>query len=170
MFNINKEGIMRNSKKDCDSAGVSSDAQSNIAYEPGEIPNVLYLGDNFEYLGGKIYESAILKLKNFRDRRKKPFIDRVKYSSLNGNIIYSITELSKIFNPFDLNRQKLNKIGEISIKFSPIHQRQNPAAKVSLVFIKKTTRQTKGIRSCPNVPPRDVITRPNGLKIICPAS
>ncbi len=117
MFNINKEGIMRNSKKDCDSAGVSSDAQSNIAYEPGEIPNVLYLGDNFEYMGDKIYESVILKLKNFRDRRKKPFTDRVKYASINGNIIYSITELSKIFNPFDLNRQKLNKIGEISIKF-----------------------------------------------------
>ncbi len=116
IFNINKEGIMRNGKKDCDNAGEYSDSQSNIAYEPGEIPNVLYLGDNFEYLGGKIYESAILKLKNFRDRRKKPFIDRVKYSSLNGNIIYSITELSKIFNPFDLNRQKLNKIGEKSIK------------------------------------------------------
>ncbi len=116
MFNINKEGIMHNSKKDFDSDGEYSDSQSDIAYEPGEIPNVLYLGGNFEYLGGKIYESAILKLKNFRDRRKKPFIDRVKYASINGNIIYSITELSKIFNPFDLNRQKLNKIGEKSIK------------------------------------------------------
>ena len=116
MFNLNKEGIMHNNKTDYDSAGEYSGPQPDIAYEPGEIPNVLYLGDNFEYIGGKIYESAILKLKNFRDRRKKPYTDRVKYSSLNGNIIYSITELSKIFNPFDLNRQKLNKIGEKSIK------------------------------------------------------
>ena len=115
LFNINKEGVMLHAKSG--SAGsAGSDAFANIGSEPGEIQNVLYLGGNYKALGGKIYESVVLKLKNFRDRRKKPFTDRMKYSSLNGNIIYSITELSKIFSPFDLNRQKLNALCEKSIK------------------------------------------------------
>ena len=116
LFNINKEGIMHKDEGKYSTDNGRQSVYANIGFEPGEIPNVLYLGENIEYIGGKIYGSTVLKLKNFRDRRKKPFTDRVKYSSLNGNIIYSIAELGKIFNPFDLNRQKLNTICEKSAK------------------------------------------------------
>jgi len=88
LFNINKEGI----------------------------PSVLYLGEYEKDLGGKSYNNIVSKLRVFREKRKKPFADRIKYSSVNGNIIYSITELIKFLSPFDSNRLKLNEMAEKSIK------------------------------------------------------
>ena len=48
--------------------------------------------------------------------------------------------------------------------------RVNDAANVSLVFIKKTTRHMTGINTCAILPPREVISRPKGLKRMCPNS
>ncbi len=112
LFNINKEGLMRYAEGE---SFVSSNFP-NKSFWQGDIPNVLYAGAYAKALGGRSYNSIISKLKTFREKRKKPFIDRIKYSSINGNIIHSITELSKIFSPFDSNRQKLNEITEKSIK------------------------------------------------------
>lgn len=103
LLNINKEGRMRHPK--------------NEVLEAGDVPNVLYFGAGAENLNGRLYRNIILRLKRFRDKRKKPFVDKIKYSSINGNIIYSITELSKIFSPFDSNRQRLTDIAEKSIDF-----------------------------------------------------
>jgi len=80
------------------------------------IPSVLYLGEYEKDLGGKSYNNIVSKLRVFREKRKKPFADRIKYSSVNGNIIYSITELIKFLSPFDSNRLKLNEMAEKSIK------------------------------------------------------
>ncbi|MCL4321879.1 MAG: DUF255 domain-containing protein [Deltaproteobacteria bacterium] len=86
------------------------------------VPNVLYVGSGEQeedIILSKFYNNAISRLKSFRDKRKQPFIDKIKYSSVNGNVIYSITELSKIFNPCNDNngnRRKLNEIAEKSIK------------------------------------------------------
>jgi hypothetical protein len=115
LFNINKEGAMRNAHSP-NNADNEDDNVFGGGFEPGDIPNVLYLGENSSELGGKFYNGIVGKLKNFRDKRKKPFIDRIKYSSVNGNVIYSITELIKIFSPFDLNRQRLNGMAEKSVK------------------------------------------------------
>ena len=41
--------------------------------------------------------SLINKLKESRDNRKLPLIDKLKYASVNGNIIYALTEVYKIF-------------------------------------------------------------------------
>ena len=112
LFNINKEGIMRHAGSETSVSGDFSDK----SFRQGGVPNVLYAGDYAKALGSKQYNGIISKLGTFREKRKKPFIDRIKYSSVNGNIIYSITELSKIFSPFDSNRQKLNGIAEKSIK------------------------------------------------------
>ena len=112
LFNINKEGIMRHAGSETSVSGDFSDK----SFRQGGVPNVLYAGAYAKALGSKQYNGIISKLGTFREKRKKPFIDRIKYSSVNGNIIYSITELSKIFSPFDSNRQKLNGIAEKSIK------------------------------------------------------
>ncbi len=112
LFNINKEGIMRYSETENSSNG--SFTGKNLNFD--SVTNVLYVGNNENALGGKLYDGIISKLKSFREKRKKPFTDKIKYSSVNGSLIYSITELSKIFSPFDANRHKLNAISEKSIK------------------------------------------------------
>jgi len=112
LFNINKEGMMHYAK----GGNSASDNFADKNFWQGGIPNVLYAGAYAKALGGRPYNSIVSKLKAFREKRKKPFTDRIKYSSVNGNIIYSFTELSKIFSPFDPNRQKLNGIAEKSIK------------------------------------------------------
>ena len=112
LFNIDKEGIMHHAGSETSVSGDFSDK----SFRQGGVPNVLYAGAYAKALGSKQYNGIISKLGTFREKRKKPFIDRIKYSSVNGNIIYSITELSKIFSPFDSNRQKLNGIAEKSIK------------------------------------------------------
>lgn len=88
----------------------------NININKEGIPSVLYLGEYEKDLGGKSYNNIVSKLRVFREKRKKPFADRIKYSSVNGNIIYSITELIKFLSPFDSNRLKLNEMAEKSIK------------------------------------------------------
>lgn len=80
------------------------------------IPNVLYLGRNQGMMLEKFYSAATGKLKLARDRRKKPFADRIKYASGNGSMIYSLTELSRVFNPFNSGRQKLLDIAAKSAK------------------------------------------------------
>ncbi|MHB1696669.1 MAG: thioredoxin domain-containing protein [bacterium] len=112
LLNINKEGRMWHAQDENPAFGNFL----NNGFEAGDIPNVLYIGAYAEALNGKLYNSVMLRLKTYRDKRKKPFTDKNKYSSVNGNIIYSITELSKFFSPFDANRQKLNGIAEKSIK------------------------------------------------------
>ena len=112
LFNINKEGMMRHAG----SATSDSGGFRDKGLMPGGVPNVLYAGAYAKDLGGKSYDSIVSKLRAFREKRKKPFTDRIKYSSVNGNIIYSITELIKFFSPFDPNRQKLNGMAEKSIK------------------------------------------------------
>ena len=112
LFNMDKEGMMRHAGSETSVSGDFSDK----SFRQGGVPNVLYAGAYAKALGSKQYNGIISKLGTFREKRKKPFIDRIKYSSINGNIIYSITELSKIFSPFDSNRQKLNGIAEKSIK------------------------------------------------------
>ncbi len=79
-------------------------------------PNVLYTDNAAETVSKRFYDEAVARLESNRDKRKKPFVDKIKYSSINGNVIYSITELSKTFSPFDSNRKRLNNIAEQSIK------------------------------------------------------
>ncbi|MDA8053240.1 MAG: DUF255 domain-containing protein [Deltaproteobacteria bacterium] len=114
LFNIGKDGRMRGQG---DNDGGTAAVKTN-----GTVPNVLYIGSREleeDIVLSKFYNNAVSRLKSQRDKRKQPFIDKVKYSSINGNIIYSITELSKIFNPYNNNngnRRKLNEIAEKSIK------------------------------------------------------
>ncbi len=84
--------------------------------DSSDFSNVLYTDNTTETISKKFYDKAIVRLKSNRDKRKKPFVDKIKYSSINGNVIYSITELSKTFSPFDPNRKRLNDIAEQSIK------------------------------------------------------
>ena len=112
LFNIDKEGMMRHAGSE---TSVSGDFRDESFRQSG-VPNVLYAGAYVKALGGKSYKGIVSKLRTFREKRKKPFTDRIKYSFINGNIIYSIMELSKIFSPFDSNRQKLNGLAEKSIK------------------------------------------------------
>ncbi len=78
---------------------------------------------------GKVI-SLINKLKESRDNRKLPLIDKLKYASVNGNIIYALTEVYKIFkknkadtadknNNIQLNAHTeilMNKLKEITEK------------------------------------------------------
>ncbi len=59
---------------------------------------VVYFNENVFKKGnyGKLV-SLINKLKESRDNRKLPLIDKLKYASVNGNIIYALTEVYKIF-------------------------------------------------------------------------
>ena len=115
LFNIGKDGRMREQGENGNGAAV-------IGGINGATPNVLYINSREregDIVLSKFYNDAVCRLKTQRDKRKQPFIDKIKYSSVNGNIIYSITELSKIFsfnNNDNGNRQKLNEIAEKSIK------------------------------------------------------
>ncbi len=84
--------------------------------EEADSSNVLYTDNTTETISKRFYDKAVARLKSNRDKRKKPFVDKIRYSSINGNVIYSITELSKTFSPFDANRKRLNDIAEQSIK------------------------------------------------------
>lgn len=97
MFNLGKEGVMENGR------------------------NVLYLGYE-EGLDGvffsKIYRYITKKLRTERGKKKKPFIDKIKYSSVNGSVIYSLTEVVKILDPFndESSRRKILEMAEKSIE------------------------------------------------------
>jgi len=135
MFNIGKDGRILNQDE---RAGETDKIKrmDGTALINSNVPNVLYLDlqrDARDILLSRLYNNITARLKTRRDNRKKPFIDKTKYSSLNGNIIYSITELNKIFNfknngkhsgrllsaaslrKNEENRQKLNEIAEKSI-------------------------------------------------------
>ena len=115
LFNAGKEGRMHT--EDAIQGFAGRNFAGKASFPVADIfPNVLYIGAPAETLNGKLYDNFVKKLKLYRDKRKKPFTDKIKYSSVNGNIVYSITELSKIFSPFDANRQKLSNITEKSIK------------------------------------------------------
>lgn len=116
LFNFGKDGVLGGHGNE------QSGRYSNIAGETDpDVPNVLYI--NLQNGGGdaalsRFYNNAILRLKSQRDKRKQPFIDKIKYSSINGSVIYSITKLNKVFNyqgNDNGNRLKLNGIAEKAI-------------------------------------------------------
>ena len=60
--------------------------------------------------------------------------------------------------------------GARSSRFSPAHQAQRAAPNRSSFWKYRVSAQTIGISTCIRLPPRIVMNRPNGEKMMCPAS
>ncbi len=88
----------------------------NFNKEDGTMPDgrkVIYFKENaFKKENYEKTNSLINKLKEVRNKRKLPFIDKLKYASVNGNIIYALTEVYKIFKEdyqsTEINTNKIN--------------------------------------------------------------
>ncbi|MHB1679797.1 MAG: thioredoxin domain-containing protein [bacterium] len=79
---------------------------------PSDGRKVIYFEENaFKKENYDKTNSLINKLKEVRNKRKLPFIDKLKYASVNGNIIYALTEVYKIFKEdYQLTEINTNKI------------------------------------------------------------
>lgn len=127
IFNIGKEGVMhfndsaQNSTKD--------ERYEKIKNNIETVKNVLYLDYrnykdsrndtnlNENIVSSETYAEIVRKLKIKREKRKRPFIDMVKYSSVNGAVIYSLISVLDILNPVDkyLERRRIIGMAEKSI-------------------------------------------------------